>query len=163
MITVRKLSGDKFDASSQTDSGGSYSFPELPDGEYSVEATLRGFVGVSYKPVRIYFPAQVRRDFVLAVAFVGGDAVYASSELVGELIWKGARVPRANICLFRLDGPYRPTCTSTNGLGQYYLDVPPEKYNSTVSGDGGLSVSQSLDLSTPGEYRNKIKLPGANR
>jgi hypothetical protein len=162
-VSIHKLSGDQFDASSQTDSGGSYSFPELPDGEYSVEATMRGFMGVSYKPVRIYFPAQVRRDFVLAVAFVGGDAVYASSQLVGELMWKGARVPRANICLSRLDGPYRPICTTTNRLGQYYLDAPPEKYNITVNGDGGLSSSQPLDLSAAGEYRNKIALPDAGK
>lgn len=157
-VTAHKVSGEQFDESSQTDSQGRYSFPELPDGEYSIEGTLAGFVSVSYKPVRIYFPAQVAWNFVLSVAAFGGDAVYASSELVGELRWKGARVSRANVCLITPGGPHRPVCTATNRLGQYFLDVPPGTYIVTVDGEGGLKSRQPLDMTAAGEYRNKITL-----
>jgi len=158
-ISVHKLSGDQFEESSQTDSQGRYSFPELPDGEYSVDAALRGFSSISYKPVRIYFPAQVRRNFVLEVVYLGTEGgVYASSELVGELIWRGTRVAHARVCVARTDGPYRPLCTTTNRLGQYFLDVPPAVYTVTVDGEGGLKSRQTLDMNVAGEYRNKITL-----
>ena len=67
-----------------SDCGIRYSFAELPDGDYSIEAALTGFVSVSYKPVRIYFPAKLGWNFVLSHTGAGGDAVCGSSELVGE-------------------------------------------------------------------------------
>ena len=160
-VTVHKLSGDHLDESSQTDSQGRYSFAELPDGEYSVEAVLTGFVSVSYKPVRIYFPAGAWWNFVLTVAGFGHDAVYASSEVVGELLWRGARVSTANICLTRSDGPHQPICTVTNRLGQYFLDVPTAIYVVTVDKGGDLHTTERLDLTTAGQYRNKIAVEGA--
>jgi|HubBroStandDraft_1064217.scaffolds.fasta_scaffold126597_2 hypothetical protein len=160
-ITVHKLSGEQFEQSSLTDSEGRYSFAELPDGVYSVEGALAGFVSLSYRPVRIYFPAQVHWDFELRVAGFGGDAVYASSDLVGELTWEGARVPKAKVCLTRPGGPYGPVCTTTNGLGQYFLEVPPGVYVATVDSGVGTQVQQRVDLSTAGEYRNALALPGA--
>jgi hypothetical protein len=160
-VSVRKLSGEQFYQSSQTDSQGHYSFPELPDGEYSVEGALTGFVSVLYKPVRIYFPAEVRWDFVLSVAGFGGDAVYASSELVGELLWRGVRMPTASICVTRADEPPHPTCTVTNRLGQYFLDLPPAIYIVSIDCGRGLQAKDRLDLRTAGQYRNKITPPGA--
>jgi hypothetical protein len=158
-ITLQKLSGEPFDESSQTDSQGRYSFPELPDGEYSIEAGLKGFGSVLYKPVQIFFPAQVRRNFVLEVVDLGTEGgVYASSELVGELTWKGARVAHANVCAVRTDGQHGPVCTTTNRLGQYFPGVPPGLYTIAVDGQGGLKSKQQLDMSVAGEYRNKITL-----
>jgi hypothetical protein len=158
-VTAHKTTGERFDEYSQTDSQGRYSFSELPAGEYSVEAALTGFVSVLYKPLSIYFPTQVRWNFVLSVAAFGGDAVYASSELVGELRWKGSPAPRANICLIGAAAPRRTVCTTTNRLGQYFLDVPPGLHTVTVDGDGGLKGRQPLDMSAAGEYRNQIALP----
>jgi hypothetical protein len=157
-VTLHKLSSEQFDESSQTDSEGRYSFPELPDGEYSVEGSLTGFVAVSYKPLRIYFPANVECNFVLRVAGFGGDAVYATSQIVGELRWRGDRVPLAKICLASAAEPRRQACTTTNRLGQYFLDVPPAIYVVTVDDGAGLHVRQRLDMSAAGEYRNKIVL-----
>jgi hypothetical protein len=160
-VSVRTLSGEQFYQSSQTDPQGHYSFPELPDGEYSVEAALTGFVSVLYKPVRIYFPAEVRENFVLGVAALGGDAVYASSELVGELLWRGVRMPTATICVTRADEPPHPICTVTNRLGQYFLDLPPAIYTATIDFGHGLRAKDRLDLRTAGQYRNKITPAGA--
>ncbi len=155
-VTLHKLSGDHFDESSLTDSRGRYSFADLPDGEYSLEAELRGFVSVRYKPLRIYFPADVERNFVLELAGFGHDGVYASSKLVGELFWRGARVSTASICLNRADQSQQPVCTVTNGLGQYVIDVPSAVYVVTVDRGAGLHTEETLDLSTAGEYRNKL-------
>jgi hypothetical protein len=162
-VKIHKVSGEQFDDSATTDSQGRYSFSELPDGEYLLQAALSGFVSVSYKPVRIYFPAQVQWDFVLRLAGLGHDAVYASSELVGELMSRGVRIPHANICLTKVDGPNSPICTTTNRLGQYFLDVPPSIYVATVDSGGDTKASQRLDLSAAGEYRNKIALPDADQ
>jgi hypothetical protein len=157
-ILAHKLSGEKFDQSTKTDDQGRYSFGELPDGEYSVKAGVRGFVSVLYEPVRIYFPAQVRCDFALEVADVGEGGVYASSEVVGELLVRGARVACARICLRRVDGPDNPVCTTTNRLGQYFLDVPTGVYTVTVERGGRTWAGQQLDMRTAGEYRNKVTL-----
>jgi hypothetical protein len=160
-VSVRKLSGEQFIQSSQTDSHGRYSFPELPDGEYSVEAALAGFVSVTYKPMRIYFPAEVREDFVLGVAAFGSDAVYTSSQLVGELMWRGARMPAATICVTKASEPPHPICTVTNGLGHYFLDLSPAIYTVTIDFGRGLHAKDRLDLRTAGQYRNKISLAHA--
>ena len=159
-VRLHKLSGEQFDESSQTNSEGHYFFREVPDGEYSVEGSLTGFVSVSYKPIRIYFPANVECNFVLRAAAFGGDAVYSTSELVGELRWRGDRVPIAKICLATAAEPSRQACTTTNRLGQYFLDVTPAVYIVTVDNEAGLHVRQRLDMSAAGEYRNKIVLVG---
>ena len=155
-VTVHKLSGEHFGQSSEADAQGRYSFAELADGDYSVEAAQTGFVSVSYNPVRIYFPAGVRWNFVLTVAGFGHDAVYSSSEVVGELLLRGVRVSAASICLTRSDGSQQPICTMTNRLGQYFLDVAPAIYIVTVDREGDLHTKERLDLSSAGQYRNKI-------
>lgn len=160
-VTVHKLSGEQFEESSTTDAQGRYSFPELPDGEYSVDGALPGFVSNSYKPVRIYFPAQVRWDFQLRLGGFGHDAVYSSSELVGELTSHRARVAGARICVTRVGQADRSICAVTNRLGQYFLDVPPAIYLVTVETGAVALSNQRLDLSVAGSYRNKIALPEA--
>ncbi len=155
-ITAHKLSGEPFAASSQTDYQGRYSFPELPDGDDAVEAVLKGFVSVTYQPLQVYFPAAVQRNFVLELAGFGHDAIYASSQVVGELFWRGIRVSSARICLTQSGGSHPPMCTVTNRLGQYSLDVPPALYIVTIDKAGAVHAKEQLDMSTAGEYRNKI-------
>jgi hypothetical protein len=158
-VSVHKLSGDRYDQSAQTNGQGQYSFPELPNGEYSVGAELQGFVSVSFNPVRIYFPYHVHWDFVLHVAYLGGEGgIYASSDLLGELMLGRARVANASICLTRSDGSGNPACTTTNRLGQYFLSVSPGVYDVTVVGPGGVKGKQRLDASGAGEYRDRIVL-----
>ncbi len=155
-VTIHKLSGEAFVQSFQTDKQGNYSFPELPDGEYSVEAETRGFVSVTYKPVRIYFPGQVQENFVLEAAGLGEGGVYASSQLVGELFRRGARVTSARICVTHTGDQGRPFCTVTNRFGQYFLDVSPGIYKVTVDVGGHVDAEQRMDMTIAGEYRNKV-------
>jgi protocatechuate 3,4-dioxygenase beta subunit len=49
-VAVLQLGGEGFRDTRLTDERGIYAFPELPDGEYSIEASLPGFVSSSAKP-----------------------------------------------------------------------------------------------------------------
>jgi hypothetical protein len=76
-VYVHKLAGEPFDAKSPIGPSGEFSFDALPDGNYAVRALSDGFVSVSYEPVRVRFPRQVRLNFTLLVADIGsGDGVY---------------------------------------------------------------------------------------
>ena len=155
-VSIHKLSGEGFDTTIRTNRNGEFMIDSLPDGEYAIRAELRGFVSVTFDPVRIVFPSRVRKDFILRVAYLGNEGgVYASSILDGELIWRGHRIANASICLTGDQGK-RAICTVTNRLGQYSLSVQPGLYTVTVDEGEHLKVSHKLDLRTAGEYRNKI-------
>lgn len=157
-VSVHGLSGERFEQSKLTDDHGDYSFAELPDGEYAIEAELRGFVSTAFRPVRINFPMEVHWNFKLAVADLGVEGgISASSDLVGELLFRGTRMSSTRICLTRADGTGRPTCTVTNRLGQYFLSVEPGLYDVTID-RSGLENKRRLDMSSPGAYRNRLPL-----
>ena len=162
-VSIHKLSGDRYDESVQTDGQGQYSFAELPNGEYSVGAELHGFVSASFSPVRVYFPAGVRWDFALRLAYVAEGGISESSDLLGELMLGNVRVAGASICLTRSDASGHAACTTTNRLGQYFLSVPPAVYDVTVELRGGVKTGQRLDMGGTGEYRDRVfldKQPG---
>lgn len=119
---------------------------------------LQGFVTASSSPVRIYFPYYVRWDFVLRLAYIHEGGIYSSSDLLGELVSGSDRVARAKVCLTPAGGSGRPTCTTTTRFGQYFLSVPPGVYDVTVEGRGGVESKQKLDMSSAGEYRDRIIL-----
>jgi hypothetical protein len=158
-VLINKLDSAGYIESKLTDEQGRYEFSELPNGEYSVEASCRGFVTVSVKPIRVYFPAQVQWRFDLRVADLGNEGgVYATSEVIGELISQGVRIANARICMNSINSLERPACTTTNRLGQYALSVKPGVYDVTVERPRESLTTMRLDVSTSGEYRNKIKL-----
>lgn len=158
-VSVHKLSGEPFDQTLQTNEHGIYSFAELPDGTYSIEGGLEGFVSTSVKPVRVFFPAEVHWTFILRVADLGTEGgVSVSSDLVGELKRGGKNVPNTRVCLTRSDGPGGPVCTVTNRLGQYFLAVTPGVYEVTINCRDFPETKKRLDMSTAGTYRNRITL-----
>ncbi len=159
-VTVHKLSGDQYDESAQANGQGQYCFGELPNGVYSVGAVRRGFVSASFSPVRIDFPVGAHWDFTLRVTQMAEGGIYASSELLGELVSGGTRVANARVCLSRSDGSGHPVCTTTNRLGQYFLSVPPGQYEATTDGADGARGKQQLDLSRADKYRDRIVLEG---
>lgn len=158
-VFAHRISGEPYDATAIPGPNGEYVFDALPDGSYAVRAAASGFVSVSYEPLRIVFPNGVQRDFTLVVADVGsGDGVYSSSELVGELITQGRRVSGATICLVSIDPKRKPSCTTTNRLGQYFLAVEPGLYTVGVSTREGLNADYPLDMRIVGEYRNRVSV-----
>ena len=144
-ITLRMIAG----------ANGLYSEKEVPDGEYSIEASYRGFVSVRFSPVRVEFPRHIERDFQLPIAPAEEGGIYTRAEIAGELKQKTGRVPHASICLMK--GTIQ-SCTETNGLGQYFLAVEPGTYDVVVSVDGRRLWQGRLDLPTSREYRNQIRL-----
>jgi Carboxypeptidase regulatory-like domain len=157
-IFLHKLSGEPYEATATPDNKGEYAFDALPDGYYSLRVTA-GFVGVSYEPLKIEFPRQLRRMFVLEVADTGsGDGVYSSSELVGILDLLGKPISGATICAVPVELGHRPACTVTNRLGQYFLSLQPGMYVINVIQEGGQSQEYRMDMGTAGEYRDRVHL-----
>ena len=157
LVTASSVSGEHLEQSLQTDVRGEYSFPELPDGVYAITAKLDGFVSISLQPIRIYYPVQTKRDFRLEVADLGTEGgIFTHSAVVGELKSGSTRVASAKICLLRMAISAEPVCTTTNRLGQYFLLVAPGVYDVTIEPSGGAASWKRLDLTVPGEYRNKL-------
>jgi hypothetical protein len=155
VVFLQSLSDPSYTVRMGTDAKGIYSEQELPDGEYSIEASCPGFVSVRFSPVRVEFPRHIQRDFQLPVAPAEEGGIYTRAEIAGELKQKTGRVPHASICLTK--GTIQ-SCTETNGLGQYFLAVEPGTYDVVVSVDGRRLWQGRLDLQTSREYRNQIRL-----
>jgi hypothetical protein len=158
-VSIHKISGEPFEATVRTDVDGTFSVSEMPDGDYSIRADFTGFVSTAFEPVRIYFPSHLRWDITLRIGYFGGEGgVFSNSELVGELMLKGRRLPNAAVCLTREspDPVSKPVCTQTNRLGQYLIAVPPAEYRVSVVDGGRTLVTRDLNLKVAGQYRNKI-------
>jgi len=154
-VTLRNLADPGTSFAATSDKAGAFSFAEVPDGEYSLEASRRGFVGVRYSPVRVRYPRPIEKDLILRVAPGNEDGIQFQAEVVGELKINDKRLSHTKVCL---KSEARERCTVTNGIGQYYLAVEPGRYDVLISVDNGESVRQVIDLPVAGEYRDKIKV-----
>jgi hypothetical protein len=139
-----------------TDREGRYAFGEVENGEYFLEASYDGFVGVRLSPIRVRFPLKVHKDFVLQVAPGQEGGVQNEAEVSGELKWKGQRLAHARVCLRRV--PSVDRCTQTNGLGQYSLVVEPGSYEVIISVGAEVLWTSRVDVPAAGFYLDRIQL-----
>lgn len=155
VVRMQSLDDPAISITVTTVQDGEYAVEEIPDGRYWIEATRTGFIGVRYTPIHIFFPANIRRDFVLPVAPAQEGGVHTNTRLVGELIKAGRRLGHVNLCLFRNS---EKSCVETNGLGQYFLTVTPGSYDVIISAVSGTLWKGHVELPGVGEYRNYIRL-----
>jgi hypothetical protein len=104
----------------RTDKNGTACFVDIPEGLYSVEASLTGFLHVKYFPVRVTPSAKERLSFWLPFAEVTEGGIGQESTLSGTLLNNGSPLESAEVCMIRTVGASR-TCTVTNDLGEYAL------------------------------------------
>jgi hypothetical protein len=152
MVTLRRLSDAGQELTAQTKDDGSYVL-SAPFGEYSVEASERGFIGVRYAPIRVS-RLNVRQDFRLPVGQGTEGGVYSAAELIGTLRTGDRRHAGARLCLSNAE---RTKCATANEYGEYELGIEPGKYRATVTENGTVIWQQEVDLPQPGEYRDLIK------
>ena len=142
----------------KTDKDGIYEFREVPDGNYSLEASMRGHVSVRYFPIRVRFPFGFERDFRLPPDEVFESDAPGKAHVAGELKAGDKPIGGVNVCLRRRS---EQTCTTTNRLGQYSLLVQPGGWQAVVTSPKDKEViwRQHMPLAKPGEYRDQIRIP----
>ncbi|MBN9656537.1 MAG: carboxypeptidase regulatory-like domain-containing protein [Acidobacteria bacterium] len=139
---------------------GKYQIPPLLDGDYSLEATAPGFLTVKHYPLRVRFPDIFQFDFSLhigrGIEFAVGEA-NPFCRFFGALRRQGAPVENARVCLIRNQ---RANCSTTNSLGQYYVQVIAGTYEVKVEEAGVRIFTSQMELSASVDYRDRIVLKG---
>jgi hypothetical protein len=132
----------------------------IPEGAYSVEVGLTGFLNVRYFPVRVVYPHLRDLSFRLPFGDVIVDSVAPEAVISGTLSFEGKPVEFAKICILQKDSPGVVTCGKTNVFGEYALSVPPGTFRTEIrTVDGGVYRS-SIAVPRPGSYRNGLVLSG---
>ena len=145
--------------SARSDSKGMACLSDVPEGLYSVEASLAGFLHVKYYPVRAVPFAKQALSFWLPFAEIEEGGLGDESTLSGTLLRGIAPVQAAEVCLVAATGTPR-TCTLTNDLGEYALLVPAGVYLTEIHTKDGRVYKSQIDMSAPGIYRNRLSLDG---
>jgi hypothetical protein len=129
----------------------------MPEGLYSVEASLPGFLHVKYYPVRTVPMAKQTLSFSLPFAEITEGGLGGESTLTGTLLAAGLPVESAEVCIIGVAGGPR-TCTVTNELGEYALWGPAGVYLTEIHTREGRAYKSKVDMSAPGFYRNRLTL-----
>lgn len=136
--------------------------PGLPEGLYSVEIGLAGFLNVRYYPIRLAFPTTPDLQFRLPFGEITEGGLAADAVISGTLKRADIAIGSAKICILGLGAEQPITCGTTNELGEYALSLPPGTYRVEVTLAGGLVYRSKIEVPVPGVYRNRITLPGTN-
>jgi hypothetical protein len=154
-INVASLKTNKL-YTGQADSDGRACISNLPEGLYSVEAGLTGFLNVRYYPVRVKYPAVEQLQFLLPFGEITEGLLSQEATVAGTLKDGETPVEHANICILELERNTRVTCETTNDLGEYAFSLPPGMYAVETRMPGGAVNRSKIDVSTAGSYRNLI-------
>jgi hypothetical protein len=142
----------------RSDRTGKACIPALPEGLYSVEVALTGFLNVRYYPVRLAPVATHELRFQLPFGEITEGSLAQESTLSGTLKQDGAPIQSAKICIFASEGENAApvTCSVTNDLGEYAIIVPVGIYTVELRLPQGTVQRSKIDLSNPGFHRNSI-------
>lgn len=156
-VTLQMISKPLETFTTKSDKDGIYEFREVPDGSYSIEASMKGHVSVRYFPIQIRFPFGFERDFRLPADEVFESDAPDKAHVAGELKVADKPVGGARICLRRRQEEF---CATTNRLGQYSVLVPPGYWLAVVTSQKDKEViwRQRLQFAKPGEYRDQIQI-----
>jgi Carboxypeptidase regulatory-like domain len=146
----------------KSDKNGVACLSGIPEGLYSVEASLTGFLHVKYYPVRAVPLAKQTLSFWLLFGEISEGGLGDDSTLSGTLLKGGVPVEAAKICITANTGVPK-TCTVTNEIGEYALQGPPGVYATEIHTKDGKVYRSQIDMSTPGIYRNRLSLDSGTK
>lgn len=158
-IVIVSLLDSQIQYTVQTGRDGEACQADMAEGLYYVEARREGFLNVRYYPVRVSFPADIRLYFRLPIGDVGEGGIARESVLSGTLMYRGEVMNAVEVCLYPLGSEVATACGVTNDIGQYALTAPPAVYRVTLKRGEQVVHAHTLDLSTPGYYRDRLKFP----
>jgi hypothetical protein len=163
-VNVVSLTGEKR-YSARTDATGRACFASTPEGLYSVEAGLIGFLNVRYYPVRVSYPEATDLSFRLPLGEVNGDSFEQDAVMSGTLLEGDRPVGSAKVCMFEPGKTEPYICGKTTDLGEYALTVPTGTYVAVITRWKGEPIRETVEppqtvkLPTPGRYRNLLAVP----
>jgi hypothetical protein len=131
---------------------------QIPEGLYSVEAGLTGFLNVRYYPARLTSLAPLELRYRLPFGEITEGGVTEDAIISGTLQQEEKALIGANICVFEIDRSSSLRCVATNDLGEYALSLPPGVYRVEVRTLVGSTHRLKVDVSKPGLYRNLITI-----
>jgi hypothetical protein len=158
-VTIVNLIKSERKYSAVADQTGKVCVNPIPEGTYSVEASLFGFMNVRYYPVRVAFPNDVNLTFQLPFGEITEGEISEEATLSGTLEGAQAPSPTVRICLFEERKQIPIVCTNTNDLGEYALIVQPGVYRLELTRLAERVQATTIDMSHPGYYRNRVSLP----
>ncbi len=132
----------------------------LPEGMYSVEVGLIGFLNVRYYPVRVTYPSVSQLSFRLPIGDVREGGVAPEAVLSGTLLYENKPVQDAKVCILQKTDAAAVACEVTNEFGEYALSVPPGDYNTVVRTTQGAVYKSTISVPHSGTYRNRLAFGG---
>lgn len=121
-----------------SDKRGAYSL-EVPRGEYSIEACLKGFLCVTYHPITLNTLGVAAFDFVLPLGMVVGDTFREEFLISGTIQTMGRPANEHEVCFSR-DEAGDPVCVTTDMTGKYNAGLPAGSYRIAVASPAGKVV-----------------------
>ena len=140
----------------RTDRTGKSCLSLLPEGLYSVEVGLAGFLSVRYHPVRIDPVVVHDLKYQLPFGEISEGTLAQEATVSGTLKRDGGIVQSARICILAKVSEAQLGCAITNDLGEYAIVVPIGIHTLELQLPGGVAQRSAIDLSRPGFYRNVV-------
>lgn len=142
--------------SARTDGSGMACLSGMPEGLYSVEVGVAGFLNVRYYPVRIAPAARHELRFQLPFGENHEGPMAQEAILSGTLMHGGTPLASATICILSTETGSSVACSVTNDLGEYAFVVPTALYMVEVRLPTKVTRRSKIDLSTAGFHRNAV-------
>jgi hypothetical protein len=152
IVVTELVEGSHYNA--KTDANGRACLPKLPEGIYSVEAVLAGFMNVRYYPVRVAYPATTKLSFRLPFSEITEGGFAEEAVLSGTLRLRGKPLINAEVCALESNG--KKHCTTATDTGEYSLSLAPGTYDVQIRTFEGKRLHSKVDLTTPGTYRDSL-------
>jgi hypothetical protein len=131
---------------------------KIPEGTYSVEVGLTGFLNVRYYPVRVMFPNSSKLNFRLPLGDITEGSIVPEAILSGILQNDGKAIEGATICILQQSSSAVVACGLTNVFGEYALSVPPGIYNTEIRTAVGEVYHSTASVPRPGSHWNRLSL-----
>ena len=159
MITKQKdaAASIPFDVTqTRTDSNGKACFFQIPDGSYSVELTMHGFLTATYRPVRVDILRPALFEMVMLFGQVIELDVSRIARISGVLRFRNETNAEARICVYDNDSRNLVNCSRSDRFGQFGLLVEPGTYFIEVTRKDTVYLRKSVTIPNAGTFRDLI-------
>jgi hypothetical protein len=163
--TVRVLSLNDRSEIGRAKSGadGLYAVRDIPDGTYSLEASLSGYLSVAYYPVRVEFPKTYNLNYQLPALITNPDELRTEARVFGVAMLGLKLVGGLKVCLSKPGSADLPSCGYTDGMSRFFIAVPAGGYELSVFNGGNLCATHKLGMLVTGDLRRDIVIDDLNK
>lgn len=140
----------------RTESNGQACFFKIPDGSYSVELKLHGFLTSTYEPVRV----DILRPALLEMVMLFGQVIELdlsrNAKISGVLRFRNETNAEARVCVYDNESRLLVSCSRSDRFGQFGLLVEPGTYLIEVTRKDTVYLRKSVTIPSAGTFRDLI-------